>query len=632
MTSQRVVYGLSGYPSGYFYNIDISDTTTTAGRNIIAVSALTNELLYGWYHFYTFAAHMKLINIVCSEPCDEICSKFTLPSPTTDQILKVMLGEHYDGYYRLSALRHRIDKLTDNQRKVLYMKNNIFEFYKIPEVKELLRKIIINFKDDNMCIDIGGGALLMSPFAYKPISADIEILMEWVQLLAFGMHYYEGDYVNREYQETMVDIVTHMKRHKVINMDTDSAVSVASHDRDFLVEMFREDIGEEKLKDFLFTDGAMTMLIMTVYLAAIKRALREYGAAINIDPGLIKMLDLEAEICMEQEHLSISKKNYTFTTVVKDFVVKLGKMDSRGFKFKKSDANGALAEQVESDIKSMIMCNIKDLDFAKLINTVHTNTKNTIEMIKTDDFIINKKSVVKIGDINDISWGDTRMKAVRLWDRLYPETPVELPGSFGMIKILITDEMVEEFKRDKTELYKELVKHTEELYKYTIQNRIINKVDQIMDPDDDERDYIIHPIRESKSANLKNVMRNICVSVHGKFSDRDPNVGLCDSIMNTIYNSGLMPGEIKIIEDVFKLPKSKFNPDKEIPKLIDRIAVPIDINTVPELFKEKDYRLLDIEASSEYEHLLSPLLNTTSIAVVKNKSKNAVLTSVLQTF
>lgn len=210
---------VSGYIGGAFFNIDISDTCTTAGRNIIAVSALTNELLYGWYHFYTFAAHMKLINIVCSEPCDEMCNKFTLPSPTTDQILKVMLGEHYNGYYRLSALRHRIDKLTDNQRKVLYMKNNIFEFYKIPEVKELLRKIIMNFKDDNMCIDIGGGALLMSPFAYKPISADIEILMEWVQLLAFGMHYYEGDYVNREYQETMVDIVTHMKRHKVINMD-----------------------------------------------------------------------------------------------------------------------------------------------------------------------------------------------------------------------------------------------------------------------------------------------------------------------------------------------------------------------------------------------------------------------------
>lgn len=623
---------VSGYVGGSFYNIDISDTCTTAGRNIIAVSALTNELLYGWYHFYSFSAHMKLINIVCSEPCDDICSRFSLPHPSTEDILKAMLGKHYDGYYRLTSLRHRIDKMTENQRRVLFIKNNIFEFYKIPEVKELIRKIIMNFKDDNMCTDIGGGALLMSPFAYKPIAEDINILMDWVQLLAFGMHYYEGDYVDRVYQETMVDIVSNMKRHKVVNMDTDSAVSVASHDRDFLVEMFKEDIGEEKLKDFMFTDGAMPMMIMTVYLAAIKRVLKEYGSAINIDSNLIPMLDLECEICMEQEHLSISKKNYTFTTVVKDFVVKLGKMDSRGFKFKKSDANGALADQVETDIKRMIMCHVWDIDFAELINSVHKNTKETIEMIKTDDFIINKKSVVKIGDIDDISWGDTRMKAVRLWDRLYPETPVELPGSFGIIRILITNEMIEEFKRDKPDVYRELVKHTIELYKYGIQNRVINKVEQIMDPDDEDRDFIVMPIRESKSENLKNVMRKICNTIHGKYSDRDQNQGLFEIIMKLVYDSGLMPGEIKIVEDVLKIPRTKFDQDKEIAKAIDRIAVPIDINTVPELFKEHNYRLLDIEASSEYEHLLSPLLNTTSIGVIKNKSKNAVLTSVLQTF
>ena len=413
---------------------------------------------------------------------------------------------------------------------------------------------------------------------------------------------------------------------------TDSAVSVASHDKDFLLEMFKDDIGEEKLKDFMFTEGAMPMMIMTVYLAAIKRVLKEYGSAINIDPKLIPMLDLECEICMEQEHLSISKKNYTFTTVVKDFVVKLGKMDSRGFKFKKSDANGALADQVETDIKRMIMCHVWDIDFAEIINSIHKNTKETIEMIKTDDFIINKKSVVKVGDVNDISWGDPRMKAVRLWDRLYPDTPVELPGSFGMIKILITDEMVEEYKIDKPAIYEEMKNHVIDLYEYTIQNRVINKISQIMDPDDEDRDYVILPIRESKSDNLKNVVKTLIKTIHNKYSDRDQNKGLFKTIMNIIYDSGLMPGDIRIIEDVFKIPRTKFDPDKEITKAIDRIAVPIDINTVPELFKEHNYRLLDIEASSEYEHLLSPLLNTTSIGVIKNKSKNAVLTSVLQTF
>lgn len=215
----RVVYGLSGYVGGTFFNIDLSDTCTTAGRNIIAVSALAIESLYGWFHFYEFNAHMKLINRVVESDCEDICNRFTLKSVTTDDILKNMLGDYYNGYYRLSALRSRIGKLTNNQRKVLYYKNNIKEFYRIPEVTELLRRIILNMKDDNMIIKLDNGASLMTPFGYKPIKDDVETLMSWVQEVAFGMCYYEGDYVDREYCETMVDIVSNMKRRKIANMD-----------------------------------------------------------------------------------------------------------------------------------------------------------------------------------------------------------------------------------------------------------------------------------------------------------------------------------------------------------------------------------------------------------------------------
>lgn len=210
---------MSGFALGYFFNTFVSDTTTTAGRNIIAVSALTNELLFGWYHFYSFDAHMRLINVVAEEPCDELCSRFTYPEVDVDTILKHMLGGYYDGYYRLSSLRHRIETMTPNQRKVLYLKNNMKEFYKIPEVKEVLRRIILVIRDDNMIIPLDNGASLMNPFAHKGIKDDIDTLMQWVQDIAFGMHYYEGDYVNRVYQETMVDIVTSMDRRKIANMD-----------------------------------------------------------------------------------------------------------------------------------------------------------------------------------------------------------------------------------------------------------------------------------------------------------------------------------------------------------------------------------------------------------------------------
>ena len=413
---------------------------------------------------------------------------------------------------------------------------------------------------------------------------------------------------------------------------TDSAVTVVSHDKYILMEMFKDEIGD-KANDFIFTEGALVMLLMTIYLAAIKRVLKEYSRSINIDDSLISMIDLECEIAMEQEHLSISKKNYAFITVIKDFALKLDKMDSRGFKYKKSDANGALAEQVETDIHKKIMCKVGDIDFKDIIESIHKNTSDSIKMIKTDDFIINKKSVVKVSDVLDINWGDARMKAVRIWDRLFPETPIELPGSFGIIKVKFDDDIIDNFKMNHTAMYKKLVEHVTELFKFGFQNKVIKKVKQIMDPDDEDRDDIVRNIRMSNSDRAKMVLRDIIGTVNGNYDETEQNPDLFDILHRMIYDNKLSESDIKLIEKTFGITGGgkMGDPDDWI-KDIDRIAVPIDINTVPLIFKENDYKLLDVEAGSEYEHLLSPLLNTTSISVVKNRSKNSVITNVLQVF
>lgn len=411
---------------------------------------------------------------------------------------------------------------------------------------------------------------------------------------------------------------------------TDSAVTTVYHDKVILLDMFKEEIGD-KVNDFIFVEGTLPMLLMTVYLSAVKETLKLYGASINIDPDLIKLIDLEAEIIMEQEHLSISKKNYTFTTMVKDFILKVGKMDSRGFKFKKSDANADIAEQVENDIKDMIMCHVQDIKFKDIIEHVHKVTNDTVSVIKTDDFIINKKSLAKIGDVDDISWGDTRMKAIRLWDKLYPETPVEIPGSFGIIRIALDEEVLSDFMYNHPREYKIMLEHSKEMKKYTTQNRVITKVTKIMDEEDEDNFDIMNQVRVFPEE-VKAVLRKICKKIDGNYSDRDANAGLYDEIVGIIKKEQLSETNEKNFLKWLGFTSSKADDFKLIISSIDRIAVPIDINTVPDIFKENNYRLLDIEAASEYEHLLSPVLNTTSLVVVKNKSKNSVLTSALQVF
>lgn len=204
---------------GSFYNTDLSDTCTTAGRNIIAVSAITNELMYGWYHYYVFEAHMKLINVVTHEDCDKLSNEFDLPLKSTDEIIKHMLGNHYNGYYKYDELKVRIDKLSDNQKRVLYMKNNLQEFMKLPKVDKLFRDILNIVVTDNMITTYDDGAVIMNPFSQNNVKDYIEVLQNYTSMLLFGMYYYEGDYIDGVYQETMVDIIRNLDRRKIGNMD-----------------------------------------------------------------------------------------------------------------------------------------------------------------------------------------------------------------------------------------------------------------------------------------------------------------------------------------------------------------------------------------------------------------------------
>ena len=98
-------YGLGGFVKAYIYNIDIADTVTTSGRNIIAVVSIINELLGNGYRYYVIQAHLALINAVLESSYDEICEKYQLPDVDIDTVIRFMLGYHYDNYYAMSFLK-----------------------------------------------------------------------------------------------------------------------------------------------------------------------------------------------------------------------------------------------------------------------------------------------------------------------------------------------------------------------------------------------------------------------------------------------------------------------------------------------------------------------------------------------
>lgn len=426
---------------------------------------------------------------------------------------------------------------------------------------------------------------------------------------------------------------------------TDSNITTLIKDKYQILEEYKDIIGDKK-DDPIFTEVTLVLIIMTMYVYCIQRGLREYATSIGVAERLLFNIDLECEIVIEQDHLTVSKKNYILRNLVKDFMLKLGGLSTKGIKIKKSDSNIAAASEAESDISNYLMQPIGKLRYGAFINKIYNHTDKMVSDMKTDGFIIDRKTKVKIQDPDETSWGDSRMKAVRLWDKMFPDLPIEIPGAFGIIRLSLSEELLEEYKEKYPEEYKIIYKHGLELIQYKVVNKFGGRVEIIMygndeDSDDDDeededistkdnadKDDLIRTIREQNTT-VKNAIKSIIGVLNGKWDKKKFNPEHFTKITG-ILNS-LSETDKKTVNKIFGV-ANNVDIHKFIASNVNRIAVPIDINTVPDFLKRNNYEVMDIEAASEYEHLLSPLMFGMSIQTPKNKSKNGVITNILRTF
>lgn len=606
------LYGLSGFVMGYFFNIDVADSVTCGGRNVIAVASIVNELLGGEFHFYLLNAHIKLLNHVLSEDCDAINTKYTLVNATTEMCLKTLLGAYYDDYYAKTFLYDRIDKLTQNQRNVLYLKNNLVETLKVPEIRNLIEQYIIIAKENNNLIEDINGAMMINILKNPLVKDIVKKMNDSIIELCYGLYYYDGDYVEGIYRENLEYVVRNIKRKKIALMDTDSNVTVLSHERHLLLDTFKDIIGD-KINDHNFTHITMVVLAGSWYISCIQHGFKLYSKHIGIDESLIPMIDLECELIMDDCQITILKKNYAFKSVLHDNTV-LDEFDVRGMKYTKSDSNAKVAELVEDMVKNDIIIPIKDIDYKHLHNKIKSKVEYLKTYMKSLEFLKDSKTVLKLKDVDKLVWGEHRLKAVRLWQYLYPNIEIEVPGAFGIIKTDFTKEYLERVKTEYPHIYEVLRKYAKELLVYTMANRCKSLVGVDLHFDynlKDQVDIIKTLIDLSKKYDMTN------------FDElKDRYIAAYDAIY---YR------DMAYAKNIIGIPK-----DMKIDKVIcdiKKIAIPMEIAEVPEIFSIFDGMLFNDESTTELEHLIGPLMQTISTVVSKNiTNNNMCCTNILMTF
>lgn len=616
-------YGLSGYTGSPFFNKDLADTTTTAGRNIVSVSAMTMESIGGGWRNYDIAAYLKLIKYT-KDHVSKLHYEYTLPKVSVEDTLKQMLLYHYDTYYAKSFLRHILESLTDTELSLLYLKNNYEEFIKVPEVSKIVSSILSR---------IGSGEPLYNPKnrdpEKTPVYADeIKTLQQMAKDLLYGFVYFSGDRIDGVFYPTLVDLIANKKRNTVVGMDTDSNNSTMFDFINTTKKVYP--IIDIPLRDNTIRRDSITVLCAEIMIGCIEQALWEYTTALGIDEELRPRIELELEHVMEHIQLCTSKKQYAYIPTITDFMINDSrKMKVTGLVYIKSNFNKEIGNVVHDILFNYIMIKPQDLNYAKIINTIKVNTELQTSSIRTEDFVRNKKTLLKITD-EDIALSDYRMKAVELWNFMYGEEIglIELPGSFGMLKIEITPEIMESIKNDYPTSYDKLKRFTLMISKYKLCCRVKKFAEKL----NDEDTYYEAITKVDKSHPNSGTFKNQFIGLHKEFSkygilNWEPE--FYKKIVDLYSTSGDIMKTIMI--KCWGI-KTKFNIDDEIVSECTRIAIPQDTTTIPEIISKNGFELIDIKSVCEFEHLLGSMANSLSLVCPRNTKDSMVISSVLRTY
>ena len=624
-------YGLGGYPGSPFYNKFLADTITTAGRNITACASMVIETLGRGFRNYVLDAQVSLIEFTTKQDCKMLNEKYGLRNKTVDEVLRHMLDYHYNGYYAKTFLTHRLEKLSQEELNVLYAKNNIEEFFSLPIIKERVSRVLnkitketplLDHNKDNYT-DANGNKI----FPYKD---DMNFVISSAKELVSGFTHFAGDYDNGHYNPTMVEQIANKKRRMVLGMDTDSTNSTFYNMYKSFREEYKNDLDNNK--DILI--ASLVIILAQTVVGIIKETLWRYTEALGVEESLRPKIDLEIEHIMKQILLNpLSKKQYAYQSLVTDFyLLKKKKVKITGLVFIKGTTNPIVKDRITDILIEDIMRDLRELNYHEIMRKIKKETEEQKKLLGDVSYIRDHKTILKVKK-EDVALSDYRLKAVLLWNTLYSDLEViELPGSFGIIKLDIDQSLLDVMKKKFPTDYKGFKEFAIIIRKFKLCNKVIRhgiklKVDQY--------DYTSKLTNQIPDASVRNRFIKFLTVVNNtkEYSLQNYNENLYFDIL-TFYEEAEESSK-KDLRRLLDLDLN-FDDDKYMDKLImetcDRMALPQNIAKIPDILLYNDMQIMDRTQASQFEHLISPLVNGLGMICPRNDKGDICVSSVLAAY
>ena len=424
------LYGCLGYPGFIMFNIFLAEAITNQGRHIIttAINAIENFLGDAMW-FENKNEVFNAINNIHNDYETKCKNKFVdgfidlfgldftqLPDMVTERFINHCIFV-YDAEFK-NTLHDIFNNMNNEELILMYYKNNIMEFSRLPFIKVKLKELILTNGPLTFCEDS----------SYKDGHCVALVNDLWAFFQLFVLYDYP---INDRVQKAM-----YLDKTKSLYTDTDSVFISLNEYVMFIKNEVFKDISESDMsdQDLTFTAVNVTLSFVNRMIAS---TLDTFCKSLNITPEFSKLLGMKNEFYFSRIMFQDVKKRYISLAMLQEGQL-LGNGDGmpeiKGFDFIKAGTKPFVKDYYTKLCLEEILYpkEIKPQRIFKRILQLKYMMEDTIKNGNTEFF---KQANVKLPEYYKNPYSTQGVCAILLWNALCPDKALEFPNDVNIVPI-----------------------------------------------------------------------------------------------------------------------------------------------------------------------------------------------------
>lgn len=435
-------YGVSGLPSSWFFNMACASATTARGQALIstAFNSFEDFLADNVLFMNMDECLMFINNIVNEKPIREKNDEKWVNNKSKRDVFNRILNKFEDpSACDTEVLEMIVNNLSQEDRNRIYYKSNMYEFFRnSKKASELLKEIIF---DTNSFLNPAEPPETIK----KPLDKLRSAVLEYV-------HY------NYPTPDRVIRLKTR-PRKVVIVIDTDSNfinlgpwiefiyneilgkyVKISKREKENGKYVIRSREGTkgktDKAKQQEEFRMINTMVNITTYM--IERVLNLFCERSNIKPDHPGTLNMKNEFLYDTILVTPAKKHYQSAIRIQEGVYfEQPELDVKGMEYTKNSMAGESTRKFIKDLvyKDILLAKDNKPNFSKILKKLTKFEKSIEKSILSggDEYL--KTANVKTEDAYADPMSIGSYKATYVWNYLYPDNQIELPGIAKILKV-----------------------------------------------------------------------------------------------------------------------------------------------------------------------------------------------------